>query len=83
MPIQLRTLLSATATALILAGCATTTPAPTAQNNPCPTGSRLPAASNNCMTPGHSYTGDQITSTGATTTGGALQLLDPSLTVHH
>jgi hypothetical protein len=84
MPTHLRTLTSSAATILMLAGCATTAPAPTAQNAPCPTtGSRLAAAGPNCMTPGHSYSSDQISSTGATTTGGALQILDPSLTVHH
>jgi len=86
MPSNLRNILGATATVLILAGCATTggnAPAATAQNSVCPPGSRIPSTVANCNTLGHSYSGDQLVSTGATTAGGALQLLDPSVTVHH
>lgn len=47
------------------------------------TGSRLPSsgANANCSALAHSYSSDDIDRTGATTTGGALRLLDPSLTI--
>jgi hypothetical protein len=44
------------------------------------TGTRLPAKSAQCST-GRSYSHDDITRTGATNPGEALQLLDPSVTV--
>jgi hypothetical protein len=49
----------------------------------CPdeTGTRLPAKSAKCSVTGRSYSHDDITRTGATNAGEALQLLDPSITV--
>jgi len=45
-----------------------------------PSGTRLPPKPNECISkPGHSIDHDAIESTGATTAGGALQLLDPTL----
>jgi hypothetical protein len=85
--------LSALAIGLILAGCATTggnVPPPAgsstmAQNPAClsQTGSRIPSSASDCVNPGRSYSHDDVNSTGATTAGGALQILDPSVTVHH
>jgi hypothetical protein len=45
------------------------------------TGTRLPAESAKCTVTGRSYSHDDITRTGATNVGEALQLLDPSITV--
>jgi hypothetical protein len=70
------------ATALALAGCATTPkPAETAASTPkppCATASRLPQA--NCA-PGSSYSADDIKSTGVpgNSVGNALQMLDPAI----
>jgi hypothetical protein len=46
------------------------------------TGSRLPPKKDGCAGVGRSYSKDEISSTGATTAGGALRLLDPSITGH-
>jgi hypothetical protein len=46
------------------------------------TGSRI-GGKEKCRGTGRSYTGDDLKRTGATTVGGALPLLDPSITVHH
>jgi hypothetical protein len=77
--------------ALLLAACATTTPAAkpplaaTADNSACmtPTASRIPAAKGSCSGTGHIYTADDVNRTGATTAGDALRLLSPSLTISH
>jgi hypothetical protein len=45
------------------------------------TGSRI-AVKGACRGTGRSYTNDDISVTGATTAGGALRLLDPSIIVH-
>ena len=45
--------------------------------------SRIDAGPTNCPGFGRSYSSDDITRTGATTTGDALRLLDPAITVHH
>ena len=45
------------------------------------TGSRIPADHAQCTAVGHSFSGDDIERTGATTAGGALRLLDPSVTI--
>ena len=47
------------------------------------TGSRIPNPRSNCIGVGHSFTQDDISRTGATSAGGALRLMDPSLTIHH
>jgi hypothetical protein len=47
------------------------------------TGSRLPSGGANCSAYGRSYSSDDIDRTGSSTAGGALRLLDPSLTVTH
>jgi hypothetical protein len=85
-------LVSATAVGLILAGCATTTgkvqppvgPPAVAQDAAClnQTGSRIPSTSS-CVDPGRSYSHDDVSRTGANSAGGALQMLDPAVTVHH
>jgi hypothetical protein len=44
------------------------------------TGSRIPARPGECLNePGHSFGHDDIDRTGATTAGGALRLMDPTL----
>jgi hypothetical protein len=80
----------AAAAVLTLAGCASTSaPKPTAtvadQNPDCLTGtaSRIPATSPNCIASGRSYSSEDIRRTGATSVGGAMRLLDPSVTVQH
>jgi hypothetical protein len=82
---------AATLAAGVLAGCATAPqsagpghgPARTAEDSTClkDTGTRIPAGSSECSAIGRSYSSDEMRRTGATTTGGALQLLDPSITV--
>ena len=81
------------AACLIFAGCATvadeTKAKPemrtvAAEKNPSclsQTGSRI-SVKGECRGTGRSYTNDDINGTGATTAGGALRLLDPSITVH-
>jgi hypothetical protein len=46
------------------------------------TGSRI-GGKGKCLATGRSYTSDDLKRTGKTTVGGALPLLDPSITVHH
>jgi hypothetical protein len=46
------------------------------------TGSRI-GGKGKCRGTGRSYTSEDLKRTGATTAGGALRLLDPSITVHH
>jgi hypothetical protein len=46
------------------------------------TGSRIPVNGGRCSAIGRSYTTDDMKRTGATTVGGALRLLDPSITIH-
>jgi hypothetical protein len=46
------------------------------------TGSRIAGDGTNCLAIGCPYTSDDIRRTGATTAGDALQLMDPSITVH-
>jgi hypothetical protein len=55
-----------------------------AQDSSClaDTGSRI-SSKGKCRGTGRSYTSEDISRTGATTVGGALRLLDPSITVHH
>ncbi len=85
---MLRTLLTCTATSLLLLGCAT------APSNPKPEASTAKADTTNCIHPpaasripqtncgpGQSYTQDDIRSTGQPTAAGALPMLDPI--VHH
>jgi hypothetical protein len=48
------------------------------------TGSRIPAKPGQCSSaPGRSYSQQDIDRTGQTQVGDALQMLDPSITVHH
>ncbi len=84
---------SATATALVLAACAATplnvkpntTSAAIARNPAClsQTGSRITGDRASCMAFGHSYSGDDIDRTGYLDVGDALRVLDPTVTVHH
>jgi hypothetical protein len=93
MIIHLRTI-NAIAAVLVLAACASPTtavkPNPAAsaalsQNPGCPhqDSGRVAANPTNCPGFDRSYSSDDITRTGATTTGDALRLLDPAVTVHH
>jgi hypothetical protein len=80
-------------TALALAACAATTPnvkpntasAAAAQNPACltQTGSRITGDRTDCLAFGRSYSRDEIDTTGKVNVGDALQILDPSITVHH
>jgi outer membrane cobalamin receptor len=46
--------------------------------------SRIPERSDQCsVTPGRAYTQQDIERTGQTNVGDALQMLDPSISVHH
>jgi len=80
--------------AFLASGCATTPPTSANQVGPAVTrqdpacavstvASRIPATGTQCSTAGRSYSSDDIDRTGATSAGQALQLLDPSITVHH
>jgi hypothetical protein len=82
---------SAIASLLLLVACAATTTdvkpkaeaSTTAAQNPgclTQTGSRI---AGNCSAPGRSYSKDDIDRTGAETAGDALQLMDPSILIHH
>jgi hypothetical protein len=84
---------TAITTALLLAACAATTSnvkpnatsATVAQNPACltETGSRIAGDRADCQAFGRSYSGDDIDRTGKVNVGDALQILDPSITVHH
>jgi hypothetical protein len=75
--------------ALSMYGCATTNtppPAAAARNSACltSTGSRIPAGPGTpCTAYGQTYSKTDIDQTGKDTVGGALSLLDPSLTITH
>ena len=69
-----------------LAACSSTGSRPqtaVAQNVGCttPSASRIPD-DNRCVSSGASYSGEDIRRTGKTNAGEALQILDPSITVH-
>jgi hypothetical protein len=70
--------------------CSTTTPgrpdSRTAAAAPCPqdTASRIPMRPGECsIAPGRTYSNEEVERTGQTNVGDALQMLDPSITVHH
>jgi len=73
---------------LVLFGCATTTQKPATSaalkdpNCLTETGSRISVGKPSCRGFGRSYSSEDIQRTGATTAGGALALMDPSITVH-
>jgi hypothetical protein len=76
--------------AIALVGCATTqtTPAkPLAAATPSfcltQTGSRIPAGNTDCTAVGRSYSEQEIRETGRTTAAGALEMLDPTVTIAH
>jgi len=87
-----RTLLICAVVSASAIGCSTT-PQPTrvaagtAAVPPCSapaTASRLPPKPGECSaSPGRTYTQEDVQRTGQTNVGDALQLLDPSITVHH
>jgi hypothetical protein len=59
---------------------ASTTPRPCAPA----TASRIPARPDECSpSPGRSYSQEDVERTGQTNVADALQMLDPSITVHH
>jgi hypothetical protein len=84
---------SAIVTALALAACAATTPnvrpntasAAATQNPACltQTGSHIAGDRADCMAFGRSYSKGEIDTTGKVNLGDALQILDPSISVHH
>jgi hypothetical protein len=69
--------------------CSTTAPprtAAAAATRPCPqdSASRIPMRPGECSSsPGRTYSNQDMERTGQTNVGDALQLLDPSITVHH
>jgi hypothetical protein len=77
------------AAALALGACASTSgnsgTKPVAASQPAGcvsgTGTRIAAAPGNCAGFGRTYTQEDIEHTGETTAGGALRMLDPSVTV--
>jgi hypothetical protein len=84
-------ILGAIVAGLVLGGCAATAgnTKPGAERSAavrtdptCLTATGSPAAGGACSGYGRSYSSDDIRHTGATTVGDALQLLDPSITVH-
>jgi hypothetical protein len=91
MPTYLRAA-SALVSVVILTACATNSagvkpPAAAsldAQNPACvtQTGSRITGDKTRCLAPGRTYSSEDIDRTGATNAGDALQLMDPSITVH-
>jgi hypothetical protein len=70
-------------------GCTTTAPprtAAAAATRPCPqdSASRIPMRPGECSSsPGRTYSDKDMERTGQTDVGDALQMLDPSITVHH
>jgi hypothetical protein len=79
------------AAGLVVAGCAASAgnakpgaerPAAVRTDPTCLTATGNSAAGGTCGGYGRSYSNDDIRHTGATTVGDALQLLDPSITVH-
>jgi hypothetical protein len=82
-------LICAVVSASVIA-CSTAAPARpdsrTAAAAPCPqnTASRIPMRPGECSsTPGRAYSNEDIERTGQTDVGEALQMLDPSISVHH
>jgi hypothetical protein len=62
------------------AAAAATTPAPCSL----PSASRIPRKPDECSaSPGRTYSQTDVERTGQTNVGDALQMLDPSITVHH
>jgi len=62
---------------------APTAPASTPSNCVHDTGTRLKSTANGCsISPGHSYSKEDLDRTGRNTAAGALRNLDPSLTIH-
>ena len=88
---MIRTLIICTVVWASALGCSATQPRPDTREaadtavRPCSvaTASRLPPKPGDCSAaPGRTYSQDDVQRTGQTTVGGALQLLDPSITVH-
>ncbi len=87
-----KTLLICTVVSASVIACSTTAPArpdsrtavaatPCAQNT---TATRIPMRTGECSsTPGRSYSNEEVERTGQTNVGDALQMLDPSISVHH
>jgi hypothetical protein len=91
---MLRTLLICAVVSASALGCSgspqprpdTRAAAATATPRPCSlsTASRIPAKPDECSpSPGRSYSQTDVERTGQTNVGDALQMLDPSITVHH
>jgi hypothetical protein len=85
---MIRSLLICAVVSASAIGCSTTAPPKTAAavTRPCPqdTASRIPLRPGECSSvPGRTYSDKDMERTGQTNVGDALQLLDPSITVHH
>jgi hypothetical protein len=90
---MLRTLLICAVVSASALGCSgTPQPRPDARTaaattaRPCSlaTASRIPAKPGECSaSPGRTYSQTEVEQTGQTNLGEALQMLDPSITVHH
>jgi hypothetical protein len=84
---MLKKLLLCSGLALLSACAATAPPKPAAAFVPPPgcvgnTATRIPTSPSECAGFGSTYTQQDIERTGQPTPGGALRLLDPSLTIH-
>ena len=89
---MLRTLLICAVVSASAMGCSSTpqarpdAPAAAAATRPCALGSasRIPARPDQCSpSPGRTYSQEDVQRTGQTNVADALQMLDPSITVHH
>jgi hypothetical protein len=90
---MIKSLALCAAVAASCVACTTTAPTRTAAatttattTQPCrqDTASRIPMRAGECSSaPGRTYSDEDMERTGQTNVGDALQLLDPSITVHH
>ena len=88
---MIKSLLICAAVAASAVACTTTAPTPTrtaaaTTTQPCnqDTASRIPMRPGECLSaPGRTYSDQDMERTGQTNVGDALQMLDPSITVHH
>jgi hypothetical protein len=92
MGTMIRTLLICAVVSASALGCSTTQQRPdaqatasTANANPCVqhSASRIPPRPGECSAPGRTYSDTDIRNTGQTNLADALQMLDPSVSVHH
>jgi hypothetical protein len=86
---MIKALLVCAVAAVSAVACSTTAPSRSASAATTPqcvqnSASRIPTRPGECSSaPGRAYSGQDIERTGQTNVGDALQLLDPTITVHH